>query len=77
MKEGRLTPGNRLSMSAAKTVKGKNKRVQDGPFTEGKEVVGSHCTIKANNLDEALGIAKNSPILDQDGSVEVREIMTC
>jgi len=74
MKEGRLTPGNRL-VPSGKVMKGKNRQVQDGPFAEGKEVVGSFCTVKARNLDEALEIAKVCPILDQDGSVEVREIV--
>lgn len=74
LKEGKLTPGNRLVLSG-KVVKGKSKQVQDGPFAEGKEVVGSFCTIKARDLEDALEIAKACPILDQDGSVEVREIM--
>ncbi|HUI31872.1 MAG TPA: YciI family protein [Candidatus Acidoferrales bacterium] len=73
LKEGRLTPGNRLVQSG-KVVKGKSKQVHDGPFAEGKEVVGSFCTVKARNIDEALEVAKGCPILDQDGSVEVREI---
>ncbi len=74
MKEGRLTPGNRL-VPSGKVVKGKSKQVQDGPFAEGKEMVGSFCTVKAHNLGEALDIAKECPIFDQDGSVEIREVV--
>jgi len=75
MKEGRLTPGLRLS-SNAKVIKTKDKRVQDGPFAEGKEVVGSYCTVKARDLDEAVEMAKKCPIMDhEDASVEVREIV--
>jgi len=74
MKESRLTPGQRLSNSA-KVVSGKKKFVQDGPFAEGKEIVGSFCAIKARDLDEAVEIAKGCPIFDYDGSVEVREIV--
>jgi hypothetical protein len=74
MQEGRLTPGNRL-VSSGKVMKGRNREVQDGPFAEGKEMVGGFCTVKAHNLDEALGIAKDCPIFDQDGSVEVRGLI--
>ena len=75
MKEGRLTPGLRLSPNG-KVIKTKDKRVQDGPFAEGKEVVGSYCTVKARDIDEALTLAKKCPIMDhEDASVEVREIV--
>ena len=74
MKEGRLTPGNRL-VPSGKVMKGKNREVQDGPFAEGKEMVGGFCTVKAHNLDEALGMARDCPIFDQDGSVEVRGLV--
>ena len=74
MKEGKLTPGNRL-VTSGKVIRGKTRQIHDGPFVEGKEVVGSFCTVKARDLDEALEIAGDCPILDQDGSVEVREIM--
>jgi hypothetical protein len=75
LKEGRLTPGQRLT-NAGKVVSGTGKRVHDGPFAEGKEVVASFCVIKAASLDEAVEFAKACPILDYDGSVEVREVMT-
>ena len=74
LKERRLTPGSRLSMSG-KVIDGVKKHMHDGPFAEGKEVVGSFCTVKARDLEEALEFAKECPILDQDGSVEVREIV--
>lgn len=75
LKEGRLTPGQRLTLSG-KVVNGSNKHVHDGPFAEGKEVVASFCVIRAETLDEAVEFAKSCPILDHDGSVEVREVMT-
>ena len=76
LKEGRMVPGQRLTVSPAKVLKGSAKAVQDGPFAEGKEIVGSFCTIKARDLDEALELAKGCPILEQNGSVEVREAIT-
>ena len=75
LKEGRLTPGQRLT-SNGKVVNGSKKQINDGPFAEGKEVVASFCVIKAASLDEAVEFAAACPILDHDGSVEVREVMT-
>jgi hypothetical protein len=57
-----------------KTVVGKNKTVTDGPFLEGKEIVGGYLICKANNYDEAIQIANGCPVLDVGGIVEVREI---
>lgn len=53
------------------------KIVTDGPFIEGKEMVGGYLMCKADNYDEALELAKGCPILEfEDGKVEVREIMS-
>jgi hypothetical protein len=51
------------------------KIVSDGPFMEGKEMVGGYLICKAGTYDEAVEIAKECPILEfEDGNVEVREI---
>jgi hypothetical protein len=47
----------------------------DGPFAEGKEVVGGYLLIRSNDLDEAVEISKGCPGYEFDGSVEVREIL--
>ena len=58
-----------------KQVKGSKKVVTDGPFMEGKEMVGGYLICKAGTYDEAVDIAKGCPILEfDDGIVEVREI---
>ncbi len=75
LNEGRLTPGQRLT-NAGKVINGTKKQVNDGPFAEGKEVVASFCVIKAASIDDAVEFASGCPILDRDGSVEVREVMT-
>jgi hypothetical protein len=62
-------------LPVGKTVKGKKALVTDGPFAESKELVGGFFIIKANSLEEATEIAKGSPDLPYDGSVEVREVM--
>lgn len=58
-----------------KQVKGNKKTVTDGPFMEGKEMVGGYLICKAGSLEEAVEISKGCPILEyESGVVEVREI---
>jgi hypothetical protein len=57
-------------------VKGVSNKILDGPFTEGKDIVGGYLLIKANDMDDALALSKGCPTLDgTDGTVEIREIM--
>ena len=57
-----------------KIISGTKKVVTDGPFAETKEVVGGYLLINANDLNQATEIAKGCPILEVDGSVEVRQV---
>lgn len=60
---------------SAKTVK-PNNVVTDGPYTEIKEFISGYVVIKAENIDEAVEIAKANPIFHQvGGSIEVREVL--
>jgi hypothetical protein len=64
-----LLPGGKL-------VSGKGgKTVTDGPYTEGKELVGGFFIIKAKDLDEAVAISKEYPDYERGGSVQVRQVM--
>ena len=49
--------------------------ITDGPYAEVKEIVGGYIIVKADDLDEAMTIAENCPVLFFGGHVEVREIM--
>lgn len=44
--------------------------ITDGPFAEGAEVAGGYYVIEADNLDDALAIARQIPAC-QDGGVEL------
>lgn len=56
-----------------KQINGDKKIVTDGPFIEGKEMVGGYLICKADTYDGAIEIAKGCPILEfEDGNVEVR-----
>jgi hypothetical protein len=49
--------------------------IVDGPFVEVKELVGGYMIVEANNLDEAVEVARGCPGLVSPGSgVEVIEI---
>ncbi len=47
--------------------------ITDGPYTEGREVVGGFFVIEASDYDNALRLVEDCPHLDF-GSIEVRQI---
>ena len=47
--------------------------VKDGPFVEGKEVIGGYCEIEVADLDEALELAMTWPGRTQ--AVEIRPVV--
>jgi hypothetical protein len=71
--EGIYISGKPLVRSG-KTVSGTDQAVTDGPFAEGKEVVGGFFIVKANDISEAVALTKGFPDYEIGGSVEVREI---
>jgi hypothetical protein len=73
--QGKLIDGGQPLHPAGKVIQGKSRSLLDGPYVEGKEMVGGYTLIKAADYAEALEMAKACPILDDDGSLEVREIM--
>jgi hypothetical protein len=48
--------------------------ITDGPFVEIRERLGGYIVVKAENLDEATTMAHGCPVLDKDGSVEIRPL---
>jgi hypothetical protein len=73
-KEGKFVGAQPLDQNG-KTVSGNKKIVSDGPFAEGKEIVGGYLICKANDYNDAVEISKGCPILEfDDATVEVREI---
>src|SRR5258708_18438227 len=74
-KAGTLGPSNKLTDAAGRVMRRTNGKVMvtDGPFTEGKEVLGGFFTIETDSYDKAIEIASSCPHLDF-GSIEVREV---
>ena len=71
--QGKYSGTNRL-LPEGKTIKS-NKVITDGPYVEGKEMIGGYLIVKANSLDEAVEMAKSCPNLIYGGNVEVRSVM--
>ena len=72
-KEGKLVRGEPLQ-TEGKVWTGVDKVLTDGPYAEGKEIVGGYLLVKETDLDAATTMANSCPILEHDGTVEVREI---
>jgi len=70
---GKFKAGEPLERGG-KVVAGAKKLVTDGPFVESKEIVGGYLIVSAASLDEAAAMSKGCPILEEGGSVEVRQI---
>lgn len=49
--------------------------ISDGIQLSNNKTISGNMIVKANSLDEAIEIAKDSPILKMGGSVEVRNII--
>lgn len=58
-----------------KTVRGREKAITDGPYAESKDLVSGTVIVEAATLDDAAELARGCPILDYDGSVEVRPVL--
>ena len=58
-----------------KVVRGQQKSVTDGPYTEAKDLVGGFTLVEARDIDQAVQLSHGCPIFDGGGSVEVRPIM--
>ena len=73
---GNLKDGGQPLEAEGKVVKDKGRTVTDGPFAEAKDLVGGYTLVSADNLSHASELAKGCPILEREGYVEVRPIMT-
>lgn len=72
--QGHLKDSGQPLEPGGKTVLGKSKAVTDGPFAESKDLIGGFSIITASDVAQAAELAKGCPILDGEGSVEVRPI---
>jgi hypothetical protein len=73
---GRIVEGHQLESPATATTvriaRDGTSTVTDGPFVEGKEMIGGYAILDVENLDEALALAATWPAPDV---LEVRPIL--
>ena len=65
--------GERLDGSG-KVVRAKG--VTDGPYVEVKDSIQGFMVVEANDMDQAVELASQCPILQSDGTVEVRPFVS-
>jgi hypothetical protein len=71
--EGHFKAGEPLE-SGGKVVRGKKKAVTDGPYAEAKDLVGGYLLLEARDLEDATELSRGCPVLDVEGTVEIRQI---
>ena len=69
-----ISLGGRPLETRGRVLRRKGEPAVDGPFAEGKEVIGGYLVILARDLDEATEIAATCPSLDCNTTVEIRPI---
>ena len=72
IEKGRFKPGSRLTMDAALVTRDGIRT--DGPFAEGKEVIGGYWIIVAESLTDAAALAAESPVLIHGIRYEIRPL---
>jgi hypothetical protein len=61
-------------LPAGKMLTNGGKVVTDGPFTEGKEIIGGFMLLTADTFEEAVELAQGCPMFETGGKVEVRQV---
>ena len=77
MKQGKLKAAQPL-IKEGKIISGSKGSWKDGPFNETKEVIVGYYHVVANDIDEAIAIAKGNPefAYTSTARIEVRPIRT-
>ncbi|MEO6720800.1 MAG: YciI family protein [Ferruginibacter sp.] len=76
MQDGKLKGAQPLDMDGS-MIHGNKGVFKDGPFNESKEVIVGYFHIIAEDLNEAIEIAKANPVFEAgEASIEVRPIKT-
>ena len=70
--KGLFKPGSRLTTDAALVTREGIRT--DGPFAEGKEVIGGYWIIVAEDLAAAAALASENPVLAHGLSFEIRPL---
>lgn len=74
--KGQVEHANPLGLGGRVVSGATGERVTDGPYAEGKEIIGGYFYILASDLDEATAIARQCPGLPLGLTVEVRPVVS-
>ena len=74
MAKGHSLQGQPLA-DGGRTIRGKGRIVTDGPYAETKDLVTGAMIITAASLEEAVELARDCPVFELGGSVEVRPVI--
>ena len=66
-------PGQPLAPTG-QVLRGKQPNVTDGPYVEAKDMILGFIVVEARDLAHAVQLAAGCPMLQGDGSVEVRPV---
>ena len=72
---GKVKAAQPLSAQGRILSGGNGNLVVDGPFAESKEAVGGYLVLQADNMNEAVEIARSTPMLKYGITVEVRPLL--
>jgi hypothetical protein len=72
--QGKVQHGRPLALGGRVVAGPAGERVTDGPFAEGKEVIGGYFFLTVADIDEATRIAQRCPGLPLGLTVEVRPV---
>lgn len=73
IREGRYKAGQPLEPGSGRLLVDAKTVVTDGPFLEGKEIIGGYVIVLAKDYDQAVSDAKECPLL-QHCRLEVRKL---
>jgi hypothetical protein len=71
--DGRYVSGAPLEEADARLLKSRTEVVTDGPFIESKEMISGYFVIQSKDMDEAVELTKQCPLLGQF-QLEVRKM---
>lgn len=75
LREGKIKTGQPLAHSGKMIIGAGKRSVTDGPFAESKEAIGGYVLLQVENVEEAIRIGEQCPLLDYGSAVEVRPIV--
>jgi hypothetical protein len=74
--QGKAKGGNGLARTGARVTAKTGQVIFDGPYAETKEAIGGFVIVEAANIEEAIAIAKMSPVIRYGTTIEVRPVFT-